>query len=173
MNNYFIRKHILFLAIFYLFYYFYPSLANPFIPINILEFGAISLLSVLSIITIFILNKITNIDIRIKSSVQTILVIILAIFLFYKPLNFSKIYNYYPNRIICIFILAVWILSIYIYCKKKNIPAAIPLIIFIPTLIQGILMSFEKTINIYLQYNYLTSILIILGFVGYNIYNKK
>ncbi|WP_218925298.1 MULTISPECIES: hypothetical protein, partial [unclassified Gemella] len=55
-----------------------------------------------------------------------------------------------------------------IYCaKKSNISYIFMLILFIPTIIQAILMSNSKTITIYSHIPYLTPLLMACGYIIY------
>lgn len=172
MNLFNSKSKTIYLFFLYLFFYFYPALTNPFVPINILEASTVTLLSAILFITTYLVTykNISNLSYNVRSTIQTIIIIILAIILFYNPFSFSALYNYYPNRIVCILLIIIWLIFVVVYSKKVNISYAIPLIIFTPSLIQAILMSNINTIWIYAKIPYLTTMLIVSGLVIYQFY---
>lgn len=170
MNFFISKKRIVLLFLLYMFLYSYPSFANPFIPLNILEFSVVTILAIVGFYIIFfynIKNKNSN-----NQTFTTIIVILLGINLFYSPLKFSSLYNFYPPRLLAILIIVAWITLITIYSKKSYINPTFSLIIFIPVLIQAILMSFKQTIGIYITFPYLTTVLIIVGIIIVNLKKK-
>lgn len=175
MNFLNVGRQLLFVYVLYLFMYFYPPLANPFVPLNIVELAFIVVVATISFLVLYYVgtkNKF-NLSYNTVSTIQTIIVIGLIILLVYNPLSFSAMYNIYPNRILSIIILIIWLITMIIFAKKSNINYAFILILFIPTIAQAILMSSSKTIIIYAYIPYLTPLLMAFSYVLYLIIAQR
>ena len=159
----------------YLFTFIYPALTNPFIAINLLNAFLVLIISLifLAIVYVIIFKNKFNLDEKVKSNILTIFLVILALFLYNNPFPTFVNYNYYPPRFLCIILLLALIFYILDEYKNGNDTFLLALIIFIPGLIQSVLMSFKKTIIIYLYYPHLTTFLYILMLGLYYFYMKK
>ncbi|MBU0278428.1 MULTISPECIES: hypothetical protein [unclassified Gemella] len=173
MNKKFEKFRLLFLFSIYLFFYFFPMLTNPFVPANIIEIIVILSLALLGFLVIYSLIINQNINRQTVSNVQSGIFIFMIILLVFNPFGFAKNYNFYIPRIICIVIILVWLLATMYLAKKFNVNKAVPLIIFVPSLIQAILMSISVTAKIYLAFPYLTAIITIIGIFWYRNYESR
>lgn len=175
MNYFNTQGRTIYLFFLYTFFYFSQALTNPYVPINIPEAFVVVILALLAFYTVYYFSQDSNtkISANTKSTIQTVAVILLAALLFLRPIKFSALFNYYPNHYICIGLIVLFIAGIYFYSQKIAMNPAIPLIIFIPSLIKALIMSSPSTMGIYYKFPYLTTVLMIVGFLIYNQASKR
>lgn len=175
MNNF--KSYSLSALVLYIFFYLLPVLANPFSYINIMEM-IITLLYIFAGFFVahilFYTNK-TNLDLRIKNTIMTLIIIVGAFFIFYRPLTFPKVFNIHLGNFITIIGLIVCLIIIIFWLKTIGSSYLI-LIVFLPTILQGILSRLSS--NALLFYiknpNFSTYLIIILLIIYYFLdYMKK
>ena len=175
MNIFYTKLRTIFFLCLYLFLYISPALENPFIAINLLETLVVVVISSISFLLTYLLstNYFASISSKVKSNFQIVIVIILGYLLFFRPLSFSKIFNYYPNRILSICIILIWIVFIIYLAKKNKINYILPIIIFLPSLLKAILMSNSVTSILYFKIPDLNTIIILISLIVYQRTQKR
>lgn len=165
------KTKTIYLFILFLIFNYLPIFSNPFLPFNLLEFLFNVLVSVIlfTAIHIITLNKNNKFSKNFISYSHTIFIIGIAFLLFFNDIQFPKQYNFYIPRVICIFFIVIWLLFLIYICKKIKINYAIPLIIFIPYLIQSIAMINHTIAFIYLKYPILNAIFMLSGIAVYQL----
>ena len=151
----------------YIILFLSSALTNPLVPLNITNGIIMALLifggSILGYI-LFFTNKI-SLDSRTKNTIMTLVLLAIAFVSFYNPFKNSS-YVLLGN-IIAIPLVILSIIILYLWLKSLNTNIVV-IIIFLPSLIQGILMrTSQKMLLFYMNYPNFTTYLVLLFFVVY------
>lgn len=177
MNNF--KSYSLSALVLYIFFYLLPVLANPFSYINLMQmiitllyiFGGFFIAHIL-----FYTNK-TNLDTRVKNTIMAVIIVVGAFFIFYSPLSYPTYFNVHLGNFITIIGLLLC-LAIIVFWLKTIGSSYFILIIFLPTIVQGILSRLSSNaLLFYVKNPNFTTYLIIISlivyyFIGY-VRNKK
>ena len=135
--------------------------------IGILIFGA----SYLSYIFMYT-NK-SNLNERTKSGIITIFVLLIALLIFFNPIQFPIVFNIIINRYLAIIILLLILIFIILIARKME-NSIIIVLLFAPSIIQGLLMRLSyKAMIFYIANPNINLYLTIAIFVGYYVYNNR
>lgn len=169
------KRNLLIAAGIYVLFYLAPILANPFMALNLLEAAVVGVL----IFSGFYLNYIfrytgkSNLDERTKSTIITILILLIALLIFFNPFKFPAAFNIIVNRYLAILILLL-ILIFIIFLARKMDNSIIIVLLFAPSIIQGLLMRLSyKAMLFYIANPNFNLYLIVAIFIGYYIYNNR
>ena len=159
----------------YLLFYLTPILANPFMALNLLEAASIGILifgaSYLSYIFMYT-NK-SNLNERTKSGIITIFVLLIALLIFFNPIQFPIVFNVVINKYIAIILLLVILLFIILLARKMD-NSIFLILLFSPSIIQGLFMRLSyKAMLFYIANPNINLYLTIAILVGYYVYNNR
>lgn len=167
------KNKILFYFSIYLFFYFYNALANPFASANILQIIFVFTFLAVSYFVIYTLRSSNYYKISTINSVQSSIFLILVLLIVFSPASLFGEYNFTIPRLIAILIIIVWFFITCNFAKRASISLFLPIVLFIPTFVQAILMSIPLTLKLYLVFPYLTEVLTLIGFIIYRSYFFK
>lgn len=169
------KRNLLIAAGIYVLFYLAPILANPFMTLNLLEAAIVGAL----IFGGFYLNYIfrytdkSNLDERTKSTIITILILLIALLIFFNPFKFPIAFNIIINRYLAIIILLLILIFIILIARKMD-NSIILVLLFAPSIIQGLLMRLSyKAMLFYIANPNFNLYLIVAIFIGYYIYNNR
>lgn len=165
------RKRLIFLFTLYLFFYFYTNLINPYLPINMIEVIfvlAITLISFFSLI--YYQNK--DIDYSKKLNVQSAVFIILLVLLVFNPIKFPKQYNVYLPSLVGLLILLTLFVIVLVISKQYQFNHNIAIIIFLPPILQNLILISSPNTLLFIKFPYITSIMTITLLIYYKIRGK-
>lgn len=169
------KRNLLIAAGIYVLFYLAPILANPFMALNLLEAAVVGVL----IFGGFYMNYIfrytgkSNLDEKTKSTIITVLVLLIALLIFFNPFKFPTAFNIIVNRYLAIIILLL-ILIFIIFLARKMDNSIILVLLFAPSIIQGLLMRLSyKAMLFYIANPNFNLYLIVAIFIGYYIYNNR
>lgn len=159
----------------YLLFYLTPILANPFMALNLLEAAVVGVLifggSYLNYI--FMYTSKIKLDERAKSTIITVLVLLIALLIFFNPFKFPTTFNIIINRYLAILILLLILFFIILLARKMD-NSIIIILLFAPSIIQGLLMRLSyKAMLFYIANPNFNLYLIVAIFIGYYIYNNN
>ena len=159
----------------YLLFYLTPILANPFMALNLLEAAVVGVLifggSYLNYI--FMYTSKIKLDERAKSTIITVLVLLIALLIFFNPFKFPTLFNIIINRYLAILILLLILIFIILISRKMN-NSIIIILLFAPSIIQGLLMRLSyRAMLFYIANPNFNLYLIVSIFIGYYIYNNN
>ena len=109
-----LKRNLIIATGIYVLFYLAPIIANPFMALNLLEAASIGILifgaSYLSYIFMYT-NK-SNLNERTKSGIITIFVLLIALLIFFNPIQFPIVFNVVINKYIAIILLLLILLFI-------------------------------------------------------------
>ena len=156
----------------YLLFYLTPILANPFMALNLLEAALVGILIFggFYLSYIFMYTNKSRLDERTKI---TILVLLIALLIFFNPFKFPTAFNIIINKYLAILILLLVLIFIIILAKKMD-NSVIVILLFAPSIIQGLFMRLSyKAMLFYVANPNFNLYLIAAIFIGYYIYNNR
>ena len=135
------KRNLLIATGIYVLFYLSPILANPFMALNLLEAAIVGALIFggFYLSYIFMYTNRSKLDERTKNTIITILVLIIALLIFFNPFKFPTAFNIIVNRYLAILILLL-ILIFIIFLARKMDNSIILVLLFTPSIIQGLLM---------------------------------
>ena len=155
-----LKRNFLIASVIYVLFYLGPILVNPLAMLNLAEAGTVGLLVFggFYLSYIFLYTNKSKLDERTKNTIITLIVMLIALFIYYNP----------------IIILLIGILVVLMFIAKNMKNSIIFIILFAPSIIQGILMRISyKAMLFYLSNPNVTLYIILGGFAVYYIYNQK
>ena len=155
----------------YLLFYLTPILANPFMALNLLEAAVVGVLIFggFYLSYIFMYTSKSKLDERTKSTIITVLVLLIALLIFFNP----TLFNIIINRYLAILILLLILIFIILISRKMN-NSIIIILLFAPSIIQGLLMRLSyRAMLFYIANPNFNLYLIVSIFIGYYIYNNN
>ena len=158
----------------YLLFYLTPILANPFMALNLLEAALVGILIFggFYLSYIFMYTNKSRLDERTKSTIITILVLLIALLIFFNPFKFPTALNII-NKYLAILILLLVLIFIIILAKKMD-NSVIVILLFAPSIIQGLFMRLSyKAMLFYVANPNFNLYLIAAIFIGYYICNNR
>ena len=169
------KRNLLIATGIYILFYLSPILANPFMALNLLEAAVIGVLifggSYLNYI--FMYTSKIKLDERAKSTIITVLVLLIALLIFFNPFKFPTTFNIIINRYLAILILLLILFFIILLARKMD-NSIIIILLFAPSIIQGLLMRLSyKAMLFYIANPNFNLYLIVAIFIGYYIYNNN
>lgn len=164
---------IVFFFLVYVGLYFIGSISNYLRPINIAELIVFSIISALCFLGIYKTSYSEKISYKLKGNIQIVIVIILAMLVFFNPINFSNYYNIYVNRYLSVVIIVLYLLLLIAIGNKLKIDYWLAIIILLPYLVQSILINIFNMISMYINFPYINLFLTLTGFVIYKNFIKK
>lgn len=159
----------------YLLFYLTPILANPFMALNLLEAALVGILIFggFYLSYIFMYTNKSRLDERTKSTIITILVLLIALLIFFNPFKFPTAFNIIINKYLAILILLLVLIFIIILAKKMD-NSVIVILLFAPSIIQGLFMRLSyKAMLFYVANPNFNLYLIAAIFIGYYFYNNR
>ena len=159
----------------YLLFYLTPILANPFIALNLLEAAVvgISIFGGFYLSYIFIYTNKSKLDEHTKSTIITLLVLAMALLIFFNPFKFPTSFNIIVNKYLAIIILLLILIFVILLARKMD-NSAIIILLFAPSIIQGLFMRLSyKAMLFYIANPNFNLYLIVAIFIGYYIYNNR
>ena len=169
------KRNLLIAAGIYVLFYLAPILANPFMALNLLEAAVVGVLIFggFYLSYIFIYTNRSKLDERIKNTIITILVLVIALLIFFNPFKFPTAFNIIVNRYLAILILLLILIFIILLARKMD-NSIILVLLFAPSIIQGLLMRLSyKAMLFYIANPNFNLYLIVAIFIGYYIYNNN
>ena len=169
------KRNLLIATGIYILFYLSPILANPFMALNLLEAAVVGVLifggSYLNYI--FMYTSKIKLDERAKSTIITVLVLLIALLIFFNPFKFPTTFNIIINRYLAILILLLILFFIILLARKMD-NSIIIILLFAPSIIQGLLMRLSyKAMLFYIANPNFNLYLIVAIFIGYYIYNNN
>ena len=169
------KRNLLIATGIYILFYLSPILANPFMALNLLEAAVVGALifggSYLNYI--FMYTSKSKLDERAKSTIITVLVLLIALLIFFNPFKFPTTFNIIINRYLAILILLLILFFIILLARKMD-NSIIIILLFAPSIIQGLLMRLSyKAMLFYIANPNFNLYLIVAIFIGYYIYNNN
>ena len=159
----------------YLLFYLTPILANPFMALNLLEAAIVGVLIFggFYLSYIFMYTNRSKLDERTKNTIITILVLVIALLIFFNPFKFPTAFNIIVNRYLAILILLL-ILIFIIFLWYFRFYKIFIFLLFAPSIIQGLFMRLSyKAMLFYVANPNFNLYLIAAIFIGYYIYNNR
>ena len=159
----------------YILFYLAPIVANPFMVLNLLEAAVVGILIFggFYLSYIFMYTNKSRLDERTKSTIITILVLLIALLIFFNPFKFPTAFNIIINKYLAILILLLVLIFIVILAKKMD-NSVIVILLFAPSIIQGLFMRLSyKAMLFYVATPNFNLYLIAAIFIGYYIYNNR
>ena len=159
----------------YLLFYLTPILANPFMALNLLEAAVVGILIFggFYLSYIFMYTSKSKLDERTKSTIITLLVLLIALLIFFNPFKFPTLFNIIINIYLAILILLLILIFIILISRKMN-NSIIIILLFAPSIIQGLLMRLSyRAMLFYIANPNFNLYLIVSIFIGYYIYNNN
>ena len=167
-----LKRNFLIASIIYVLFYLGPILVNPLAMLNLAEAGTLGLLVFggFYLSYIFLYTNKTKLGEQTKN---TLIVMLVALFIYYNPITFPNSLNVVVNKYLAIILLIGILIGLMLIAKNmKN--SIIFIILFAPSIIQGILMRISyKAMLFYLANPNVTLYIILGGFAVYYIYNQK
>ncbi len=104
----------------YLLFYLTPILANPFMALNLLEATIVGILIFggFYLSYIFMYTNKSRLDERTKSTIITILVLLIALLIFFNPFKFPTSFNIIINKYLAIMILLLILIFVILFYQK-------------------------------------------------------
>lgn len=159
----------------YILFYLAPIVANPFMALNLLEaiiVGAL-IFGVFYLSYIFMYTKKSNMHERTKNGIITFFILLIALLIFFNPIKFPTIFNVFLNKYLAIIILLLILLFIIMLARKMD-NSIIVILLFAPSIIQGLLMRLSyKAMLFYMANPNFNLYLLVAIFIGYYIYNNS
>lgn len=120
----------------YILFYLAPIVANPFMVLNLLEAAVVGILIFggFYLSYIFMYTNKSRLDERTKSTIITILVLLIALLIFFNPFKFPTAFNIIINKYLAILILLLVLIFIIILAKKMD-NSAIVILLFAPSIV--------------------------------------
>ena len=168
------RNLIMATGIYFLFY-LTPILANPFMALNLLEAAVVGILIFggFYLSYIFMYTNKSKLDERTKSTIITLLVLAMALLIFFNPFKFPTSFNIIVNKYLAIIILLLILIFVILLARKMD-NSAIIILLFAPSIIQGLFMRLSyKAMLFYIANPNFNLYLIVAIFIGYYIYNNR
>ena len=163
-----LKRNFLIASVIYVLFYLGPILVNPLAMLNLAEATTVGLLVFggFYLSYIFLYTNKTKLREQTKNTIITLIVVLIALFIYYNPITFPSSLNVVVNKYLAIVLLML---------IAKNMKSSIIFIIlFAPSIIQGILMRISyKAMLFYLANPNVTLYIILGGFAVYYIYNQK
>ena len=159
----------------YLLFYLTPILANPFMALNLLEAAVVGILIFggFYLSYIFMYTNKSKLDERTKSTIITLLVLAMALLIFFNPFKFPTSFNIIVNKYLAIIILLLILIFVILLARKMD-NSAIIILLFAPSIIQGLFMRLSyKAMLFYIANPNFNLYLIVAIFIGYYIYNNR
>lgn len=170
-----LKRNFLIANIIYILFYLGPILTNPLAILNLAEAGAIGLLVYggFYLSYIFLYTNKSKLDERTKNTIITLIVMLIALLIYFNPIKFPTSLNVVINKYLAIILLVGILIGLILITKNiKN--SIIFIILFAPSIIQGILMRIScKAMVFYLANPNVTLYIILGGCIIYYIYNQK
>ena len=175
-----LKRNFLIASVIYVLFYLGPILVNPLAMLNLAEAGTLGLLVFggFYLSYIFLYTNKSKLDERTKNTIITLIVMLIALFIYYNPITFPNSLNVVVNKYLAI-ILLIGILIGLIFITKNMKNSIIFIILFAPSIIQGILMRISyKAMLFYLanpMLHFILSLedLLYIIFITKKINNKK
>ena len=169
------KRNLLIATGIYILFYLSPILANPFMALNLLEAAVVGVLifggSYLNYI--FMYTSKIKLDECAKSTIITVLVLLIALLIFFNPFKFPTTFNIIVNRYLAILILLLILFFIILLARKMD-NSIIIILLFAPSIIQGLLMRLSyKAMLFYIANPNFNLYLVVAIFIGYYIYNNN
>lgn len=159
----------------YLLFYLTPILANPFMALNLLEAAVVGILIFggFYLSYIFMYTNKSKLDERTKSTIITLLVLAMALLIFFNPFKFPTSFNIIINKYLAIIILLLILIFVILLARKMD-NSAIIILLFAPSIIQGLFIKLSyKAMLFYIANPNFNLYLIVAIFIGYYIYNNR
>lgn len=169
------KRNFFIASIIYVLFYLGPILINPFAILNLAEAFVIGVLVYggFYLAYIFLYTNKSKLDERTKNTILTVIIMLIALFVYYNPISFPKSFNVIINNYVAI-ILLVAILAALIFLAKSSRSMIALTLLFVPSVIQGILMRVSyKAMIFYVNNPNFTLYFIFVIFLGYYIYNRR
>ncbi|WP_314549445.1 hypothetical protein [uncultured Gemella sp.] len=170
-----LKRNLIIATGIYVLFYLAPIIANPFMALNLLEAASIGILifgaSYLSYIFMYT-NK-SNLNERTKSGIITIFVLLIALLIFFNPIQFPIVFNVVINKYIAIILLLLILLFIILLARKMD-NSIFLILLFSPSIIQGLFMRLSyKAMLFYIANPNINLYLTIAILVGYYVFNNR
>ena len=170
-----LKRNFLIASVIYVLFYLGPILVNPLTMLNLAEAGTVCLLVFggFYLSYIFLYTNKSKLDERTKNTIITLIVMLIALLIYFNPIKFPTSLNVVINKYLAIILLVGILIGLILITKNiKN--SIIFIILFTPSIIQGILMRISyKAMLFYLANPNVTLYIILGGFAVYYIYNQK
>lgn len=169
------KQNLLMATGIYLLFYLTPILANPFMALNLLEAAVVGILIFggFYLSYIFLYTNKSKLDERTKSTIITLLVLAMALLIFFNPFKFPTSFNIIINKYLAIIILLLILIFVILLARKMD-NSAIIILLFAPSIIQGLFMRLSyKAMLFYIANPNFNLYLIVAIFIGYYIYNNR
>lgn len=169
------KRNLLMATGIYLLFYLTPILANPFMALNLLEAAVVGILIFVGFYLsyIFMYTNKSKLDERTKSTIITLLVLAMALLIFFNPFKFPTSFNIIVNKYLAIIILLLILIFVILLARKMD-NSAIIILLFAPSIIQGLFMRLSyKAMLFYIANPNFNLYLIVAIFIGYYIYNNR
>ncbi len=170
-----LKRNLIIATGIYILFYLAPIIANPFTTLNLLEAFLIGILvfGVSYLNYIFTYTGKSTLNERTKSTIITSCVLLIALLIFFNPIQFPIVFNVVINKYIAIMLLLLILLFIILLARKMD-NSIILILLFAPSIIQGLLMRLSyKAMLFYVTNPNINLYLTIAIFIGYYIYNNK
>ena len=159
----------------YLLFYLTSILANPFMALNLLEATIVGILIFggFYLSYIFTYTNKSKFDERTKSTMITLLILAIALLIFFNPFKFPTSFNIIINKYLAIIILLLILIFVILLARKMD-NSVIIILLFAPSIIQGLFMRLSyKAMLFYIANPNFNLYLIVAIFIGYYIYNNR
>ena len=159
----------------YLLFYLTPILANPFMALNLVEATIVGILIFggFYLSYIFMYTNKSKFDERTKSTIITLLILAIALLIFFNPFKFPTSFNIIINKYLAIIILLLILIFVILLARKMD-NSVIIILLFAPSIIQGLFMRLSyKAMLFYIANPNFNLYLIVAIFIGYYIYNNR
>ena len=170
-----LKRNLIIATGIYILFYLAPIIANPFTTLNLLEAFLIGILvfGVSYLNYIFTYTGKSTLNERTKSTIITSCILLIALLIFFNPIQFPIVFNVVINKYIAIILLLLILLFIILLARKMD-NSIILILLFAPSIIQGLLMRLSyKAMLFYVTNPNINLYLTIAIFIGYFIYNNK
>ena len=170
-----LKRNLIIATGIYILFYLAPIIANPFTTLNLLEAFLIGILvfGVSYLNYIFTYTGKSTLNERTKSTIITSCILLIALLIFFNPIQFPIVFNVVINKYIAIMLLLLILLFIILLARKMD-NSIILILLFAPSIIQGLLMRLSyKAMLFYVTNPNINLYLTIAIFIGYYIYNNK
>ena len=159
----------------YILFYLAPIVANPFMVLNLLEAAVVGILIFggFYLSYIFMYTNKSKFDERTKSTIITLLILAIALLIFFNPFKFPTSFNIIINKYLAIIILLLILIFVILLARKMD-NSVIIILLFAPSIIQGLFMRLSyKAMLFYIANPNFNLYLIVAIFIGYYIYNNR
>ena len=168
MNN--LKFQALTAIVLYIILFLGAPLSNPLIALNIAEAVFMALLIICGFGLSYLLLSTNKVKLasETKSTIISLYIVLMAFISFYNPVNFPSNYNIQLGNIIALPLLIVAAIIFYLWVRTIN-TSMLVLLIFLPSLVQGILMRVsQKALIFYLTNpNFSTYLIFIFAIIYY------